>query len=434
MLEKLLLALFHGKNLAVAGTLTTALVVTGTAAVQVLAAYPDDPLTEVEAPTLGAPLSGTVTISGWSIDRNVTDEEDGAGVESVTLYLNDLETPLGEATLGLETPDVAELLGDQFANAGWRFDWDTTELSTGNHTLIVVALSRVSGATSHVVREVNDPLLRIEAPEPGTVVEEAIELRGWAIDRYEPDGPGTGPGTGILRVEVYRDGSEVLTELLGEATLGDPTPEVAAVHGGRFASAGWHFTWVPGDVEPGTYVLRVIAFSAVSDRTMEATVEVVVPEPPEEPEEDAKSCGELIGAKRGQTIQKLQSEWLQRHLAVMAYASRMGTIGVDMKTTFIGRVQAARADVQQIRHEALMAIHDKAAEVKAACQAGGPTEALVAEYDEIVEEAAALMDEVVALATAELEEIAASSTWTPGPPPGAGPPAGAGRPGGAGRP
>lgn len=113
----------------------------------------NDPLVRFELPAAEAKVKGPVDVTGWAIDR--TDEE-GNGISKVTLYLDgtDESNQLGDATLGVESPDLVELYGERFGDAGWIFGWDTTDVEPGMHTLYAVATSSVSGHTTTASREV----------------------------------------------------------------------------------------------------------------------------------------------------------------------------------------------------------------------------------------------------------------------------------------
>jgi hypothetical protein len=107
----------------------------------------------VDVPTAGSTVaSGTqVLIGGWAVDRNATS---GTGIDQVRVYLDGpMEgggTLLGNATLGVSRPDVAQALGNQaYANAGYNFLWTPTNLSGGSHTFYVYAHSTASNTNAY---------------------------------------------------------------------------------------------------------------------------------------------------------------------------------------------------------------------------------------------------------------------------------------------
>lgn len=113
-------------------------------------AYPADPivLVQIDTPTSGATVSGTVAVAGWALDRNAAS---GTGVDQVHLYL---DAPagqpgsigLGVASYGGSRPDVGAAFGSQFTHSGWSCAWNTSGLSPGSPTLSGYARSTASGA------------------------------------------------------------------------------------------------------------------------------------------------------------------------------------------------------------------------------------------------------------------------------------------------
>jgi N-acetylmuramoyl-L-alanine amidase len=84
---------------------------------------------------------GVVTFQGWAIDE-------GTGVQNVEIWVDG--RLLGLATYGIERPDVRDqypFLGALYS--GWRFVYDTAQLSDGRHRLTVRVLDR-SGITTEI--------------------------------------------------------------------------------------------------------------------------------------------------------------------------------------------------------------------------------------------------------------------------------------------
>jgi hypothetical protein len=127
----------------------------------------NDPLVRFDSPANGATVrqNDLVGIMGWAIDRS---DLEGDGIQSVTLYLDDKAHLLGIATPDQESADIADRYGDRFGNSGWTFNWEVGETSVGEHVLIAVALSSVSGHETTVTRdiEVKDDV-EDEATGPG---------------------------------------------------------------------------------------------------------------------------------------------------------------------------------------------------------------------------------------------------------------------------
>lgn len=90
----------------------------------------------------GAPVRGTVVIQGWAVDPAGLG---GTGVDLIHLYL---DGPAGQGTFlagaeyGLARADVAAALGDvRYTDAGYTYEWDTSALAPGPHTLYIYAHS-----------------------------------------------------------------------------------------------------------------------------------------------------------------------------------------------------------------------------------------------------------------------------------------------------
>jgi hypothetical protein len=426
MFEKLLVLLLQGKGLVVAGVLTTGVVVTGTfggEAVDLVitfmqSQFRNDPMTVVAAPRLGEAVwvspaltsaggQKIYTVSGWSIDRDGTT---GSGVAKVELFLDNVK--LGEAKLGLESPEVAAEYrknkeDDRFAKASWTFDWDVTALQSANRSLRVVAYSALSVERhSEVVVELGDPLVAFVKPEARDKVSGLVDLAGWALDRFAPEGQTTGPQ--IDKVELYLDDLK-----LGDAILGAESPKnVAARY--RVAKSGWTFSWDATDLAPGEYTLLARAHSAAQTGSWtEAALLVVV----EQPQADGDGCGWLIGEARGKAVQALQSGWQTFHHGTMAYKARMGEMAKDRKPAFSAEVDSTRAGLQGMRDAARAALHAKAEEYRALCLAGQlpaavtltstqdvvPTAHLIYEYRSIVDKAMVDMKDFYGEATKKLD-------------------------------
>jgi YD repeat-containing protein len=84
----------------------------------------------IDVPALGATISGTnYNVHGWYLD--------GAGVSKVEIRIDGII--LGEAVYGDSRPDVQTAYPEyNNGNSGFHYTLDTTALSNGEHTLIVV--------------------------------------------------------------------------------------------------------------------------------------------------------------------------------------------------------------------------------------------------------------------------------------------------------
>jgi hypothetical protein len=108
--------------------------------------YAPNVIAPIEVPVDGAAVTGSVTISGYAIDRN---SRSGTGINTVHLYLDGLYgtgTFLGEAEYGLNRPDVGTRYGNvRFNPSGWRLVWNVGNLSYGTHRLYLYARRSTDG-------------------------------------------------------------------------------------------------------------------------------------------------------------------------------------------------------------------------------------------------------------------------------------------------
>ena len=129
-------------------------------------AYPGDPRGYIDAPTEGATVTGTTTLSGWAFNRNATDQS--TGVDQIKVYLDGgpgTGTLLGLAQLADSRPDVGAYFNDPRENtSGWHFDWSVSGTPAGTHTLYVVVHSAVQGTTVTLTRTVVVPSARSTDP------------------------------------------------------------------------------------------------------------------------------------------------------------------------------------------------------------------------------------------------------------------------------
>ncbi len=95
----------------------------------------------IDYPTHSDFVSGDVTFRGWALDR------DNGGVQSVEIYVDGVLA--GLAQYGLARPDVQTQYPfvNNGLNSGWRFTFDTRQLSNAHHRLTVQVLDG-EGASS----------------------------------------------------------------------------------------------------------------------------------------------------------------------------------------------------------------------------------------------------------------------------------------------
>jgi len=206
------------------------------------------PTVDIDSPTSGATVSGSVTVSGWAIDNDATV---GTAVGSVRVLVDG--TAAGTATYGVSRPDVCAAYPDRpgCPNVGYTYSLNTSALAAGLHTITVTATDSASppdtgsasvtvivGSGSAVI-----PTVHIDSPATGATVSGIVTVSGWAIDNAST------VGTAIGSVQVLLDGT-----LVGTATYGVSRPDVCAAFPGR-----------PGCPNVGyTYSLNTAALTAGS--------------------------------------------------------------------------------------------------------------------------------------------------------------------------
>jgi hypothetical protein len=406
LLVKLLELILHTKGLVAGGLLVTAVIVTGTVGGQAVnlfvttaqaapLAFPTDPLVQIEDPKLGGLVAGTFQVKGWAVDRN---SPDGPAVDKVTLFLDVVSDAgkLGDATLGIDRPDVAALLGEpKYLKSGWMFTWTAGTLE-GNHTLFVVSRAK-SGRVSMVSREINDPLVRFETPSSGASFrqEEVVDVTGWAIDRSDT------VGDGIVSVTLYLDAKDD-AHRLGLATLGQDSSELSDLYGERFETSGWSYSWDIGQTAAGEHTLYAVATSSVSGHTTAATRRVVIKSLEEEDEDQGPGCSAWAHMKNA-AWHDVHGAWKTIHSDLQGL--RKSAPGKGAKGTAEAAVNTARNSVDATVREAHREIQALAHSNK--CKADA---ALQAEYDKIVDEATEEMEETFAAAKAAVALLPTEET------------------------
>ena len=170
-------------------------------------------------------------------------------------------TPGGEHYTGhLRVAEELSALpvGSQLDAATGRFTWAPGAGFVGAYDLVFVRWAGVRAVARHEVRIILAPKGRghigtqveIDTPRSQQDVGQPFVLAGWAADLDAA----TGTGIDTLHVWAYplTGGAPVF---LGTPTLGGVRPDVAAVHGDQFRTAGFALT-VQG-LTPGTYDLAV---------------------------------------------------------------------------------------------------------------------------------------------------------------------------------
>jgi hypothetical protein len=223
------------------------------------------PLVNLESPVSGALVSGVITVSGWAID-GIT------AIAGVQVKVDGIV--IGNASFTAR-PDVCAAYGTRpgCPNVGFVYSVNTSTLSSGTHTISVVATDSdsvpdSSTASATVIVGNSPPTLHIDGPASGAVVSGTVSVTGWAIDSV----------SAISSIQVKVDGAVV-----GNANYGLSRPDVCTVYPGRQGcpNVGFSYSLNTSTLATGTHTITLIASDSESTpASASATVTIVVAVPP----------------------------------------------------------------------------------------------------------------------------------------------------------
>jgi hypothetical protein len=206
----------------------------------------------IDSPTVGATLSGIVTVTGWAVD---TTSNGASNIASVLVSLDG--GTLGTANYGVSRPDAC---AGVFAgrpgcpNVGFMYQLDARNLSIGTHVLSVAAIDNnrnlLSGGWSVNVNVGPTPSVYIDSPSAGASVSGTITISGWAIDST------TTVGSAIGAVQVSVDGQQV-----GTGSYGVSRPDVCSAYPGRAGcpNVGFSYSLNTALLSGGAHTITVSA-------------------------------------------------------------------------------------------------------------------------------------------------------------------------------
>jgi beta-N-acetylglucosaminidase len=194
---------------------------------------PLQPVGYIDSPSAGSTVNGISKVRGWLLDKG--------GVSKVEVVVDG--KVIGKAKYGMSRPDVLKVLPDyRNANSGYEFNFDTSKLTNGKHTISVKGTGKNGNVTELQAKTVtvsNSPAVGfIDSPKNDSTVKGVTKVRGWFLDT-----------SGVSSIEVLVDGKS-----MGKARYGLSRPDVQRVlpaynnaNGGyEFAldtnklSNGWH--------------------------------------------------------------------------------------------------------------------------------------------------------------------------------------------------
>ncbi|MFB3170069.1 Ig-like domain-containing protein [Neobacillus sp. 179-C4.2 HS] len=191
----------------------------------------------IDTPAAGSTVNGMLKVRGWILDPS--------GVSKVDVFVDG--KVIGQAKYGLSRPDVFNVFPDyQNTNAGYEFDFDTSSLTNGSHSISVKSTSKTGATLLLQAKTINvqnlAPTGHIDSPTSNSSISGITNVRGWFLDV-----------SGITKVEVLVDG-----KIMGQATYGISRPDVLRVLPGyQNANAGYEFAIDTRKLTNGTHVITV---------------------------------------------------------------------------------------------------------------------------------------------------------------------------------
>ncbi len=246
------------------------------------------PSVDIDAPGPAATVSGTVTIAGWAIDNTSTI---GSAISKVQVFVDG--TLAGNAIYGISRPDVCALWPGRpgCPNVGYTYQWNTSALAAGQHTITVSATDSdgtPDSGTAGITVTVSDspPTVVIDSPHAAAVVSGSTMISGWALDSAGRI------GTAISSVKVQVDGVVV-----GNATYGSSRPDVCAAYAGRPGCPNVGFTYALNTLTLTAGVHTITVSAVDSDGIPDvgsASVSITVLETPPTVYIDAPAPGAIV--------------------------------------------------------------------------------------------------------------------------------------------
>jgi hypothetical protein len=234
---------------------TSSPVVTGSYSLTVTVSAAPAPSVFVDSIAPGATVSGMVTVSGWAINNTTSI---GPAISGVQVTLDG--TLVGNASYGSPRSDVCTVFPGRAGcpNVGFTYQLNTVPLSSGVHTVTVIATDAVGNKGSYsltikvgTLGLANGPtVVFIDSLASGAALSGVVVVSGWAIDNT------ASPGTPIGSVQILVDGVVV-----GTATYGTARADVCAAFPGRPACPNVGFTYQlsTGFLSGGAHTITALA-------------------------------------------------------------------------------------------------------------------------------------------------------------------------------
>lgn len=292
------------------------------------------PLTDIDTPSDGTSVNGTISIAGWALNHS--------GINRVDMYAFDSKgTPhfLGsvsaaEMTARADVQQVYPAYGT--INSGYRLTAQTNTLAAGTYTLAVAGIGN-DGDVQWATKSITvgpAPLTDIDTPSGGASVNGTISVAGWALNH-----------SGINRVDLYAFDSSGTPHFLGsvpaaEMTARSDVQKVYPAYG--TLKSGYNLSVQTNTLAAGAYTLAVAGIGNDGDVQWETKAITVGPAPLTDI--DTPSDGASVNGTLS------VSGWALNHSGI----NRVDLYVFDSSGTphFLGSVPAAemtaRADVKKV--------------------------------------------------------------------------------------
>src|ERR1019366_10448793 len=175
------------------------------------------------------------------------------GVSSVVVFVDNNQE--GTAGYGGSRPDVCAVYSARpgCPNVGGSYNLSTSSLSSGSHTLKIVATDSAGNSGSNQVTFTVSvqPTVWIDAPVANATLSGTVAISGCAIESTSAAGPNA-----VNSVTVLVDGTQA-----GTATYGGLRPDVCAVYAGRAGcpKVGWSYSLNTAALAAGSHTLKIVA-------------------------------------------------------------------------------------------------------------------------------------------------------------------------------
>jgi hypothetical protein len=202
----------------------------------------------LDSPKKDQTISGTYTVAGWFLD--------GSGVSKIEVIVDGVV--VGEATYGHARLDVFNVLPEyKNSQAGFKYSLDTTNLSEGQHNLIIREYNYKGEQTSLPERSfsVTHTLLAkgfLDSPQKDQTISGKYTVAGWFLD-----------GSGVKKIEVIVD-----DVVVGEATYGITRPDVFHVFPEyKNSQAGFKYSLDTTNLTEGKHTIIIREYNNNDEQT-----------------------------------------------------------------------------------------------------------------------------------------------------------------------